>query len=76
MLSKVMPHTKFILPTAYARSCLSPHSHKHQNRRTRPITLNGGYQMPGWYDIFSLTMRAQEDEPGIKESAAYRTRSI
>lgn len=25
----------------------------------RPITLNGGYQMPGWSDIFGL----QEDSP-------------
>ncbi|CAN0546768.1 unnamed protein product [Ectocarpus sp. 12 AP-2014] len=42
--------TKFILPTA----------------DTRPITLNGGYEMPGWSDIFGL----QEDSP---EDAVVRT---
>lgn len=38
MLADQMPHVKFILPTA----------------PTRPITLNMGMSMPGWYDIKTL----------------------
>jgi len=37
----------------------------------RPITINGGMAMPGWYDITSLEFDSrQEDEAGIKESAS------
>lgn len=36
----------------------------------RPITINEGYQMPGWYDISSLSIVEQEDEAGIEESSA------
>lgn len=36
----------------------------------RPITINEGYPMPGWYDISSLSIADQEDEAGIKESSA------
>ena len=35
----------------------------------RPITLNNGYVMRGWYDITSLEFGSQEDEMGIRESA-------
>ena len=27
----------------------------------RPITLNGGYAMPGWTDIYGLSEDAPED---------------
>ena len=36
----------------------------------RPITINQGYQMPGWYDISSQSIVDDEDEAGIKESSA------
>lgn len=36
----------------------------------RPITINQGYPMPGWYDISSMSIVEQEDEAGIKESSA------
>ena len=35
----------------------------------RPITLNNGYVMRGWYDIKSLEFGADEDQLGITESA-------
>ena len=35
----------------------------------RPITINQGYQMPGWYDITSLNIVDKEDEAGINESS-------
>lgn len=37
----------------------------------RPITINGGMRMRGWYDITSLDFsRRQEDEAGIRDSIA------
>ena len=35
----------------------------------RPITLNQGYEMPGWYDLSSLNIDNDEDEAGINESS-------
>jgi len=36
---------------------------------TRPVTINGGYVMRAWYDIFGLDAREpREDEPGLRES--------
>lgn len=35
----------------------------------RPITLNNGYVMRGWYDIASLQLGKTEDAVGIEESA-------
>lgn len=34
----------------------------------RPITLNGGYVMPGWYDIKGSDLSDKEDLAGITES--------
>lgn len=39
------------------------------NAPTRPITINQGYQMPGWYDISSLQITDKEDVAGITESS-------
>ena len=52
--------TKFVLPTA----------------PERPITLNGGYQMPGWSDIYSLGDKSEEDRSGFEESAKRVTELI
>lgn len=35
----------------------------------RPITLNQGYEMRGWYDLTSLNIDNEEDEAGIQESS-------
>jgi phospholipase/carboxylesterase len=37
----------------------------------RPVTVNGGFVMPAWYDIRSLgeDKKDLEDEPGIRDSA-------
>jgi phospholipase/carboxylesterase len=38
---------------------------------TRPVTINGGYVMPAWYDILGLDSHQQrEDEAGLRESQA------
>jgi phospholipase/carboxylesterase len=35
-----------------------------------PVTVNGGYVMPAWYDIIGRDLMDQEDVEGIKRSAA------
>ena len=52
------------LPSNFSVRFVFPHA------PLRPITINQGYQMPGWYDISSLSIVDQEDEAGIKESSA------
>lgn len=52
MLSKQMPHLKFVLPTA----------------PTQPVTMNMGMPMPSWYDITGLDERSNENCKGIDES--------
>lgn len=34
-----------------------------------PVTVNGGYVMPAWYDIVGRNLMDQEDADGIKQSA-------
>ena len=50
-----LPPTRFILPHA----------------PSRPVTVNGGYVMPAWFDIYSLEFgNRREDAEGIAASAA------
>lgn len=35
----------------------------------QPVTVNGGYVMPAWYDIFGIAKGVREDEAGIRASA-------
>ena len=46
-----MPNTRFIFPHA-------PH---------RAITMNNGYEMRAWYDLFGLSIQHQQDEAGMRE---------
>ena len=39
------------------------------NAPVRPITINQGYKMPGWYDITSLAIADRQDAPGIEASS-------
>jgi len=36
---------------------------------TMPVTINNGYVMPAWYDIFTPDLVRREDAPGIQASA-------
>ena len=36
---------------------------------TRPVTLNNGWEMRAWYDVYGITRDHQHDEPGIRDSA-------
>ena len=45
-----IPHTRFIFPHA-------PH---------QPITMNNGYEMRAWYDLYGLTLETKQDEAGMR----------
>ncbi|MCV2367878.1 alpha/beta hydrolase [Roseateles oligotrophus] len=34
----------------------------------RPITLNNGYRMRAWYDLYGMELQRREDEAGLRES--------
>jgi phospholipase/carboxylesterase len=55
-----LPPTRFVFPHA----------------ADQPVTLNGGYVMPSWYDIIGLYPDAPEDEAGMRASMAYLDRLI
>jgi phospholipase/carboxylesterase len=42
----------------------------------RPITINGGMHMRGWYDIRGMAFDRQEDRAGIEDSADHVARFI
>lgn len=42
----------------------------------RPITINGGLAMRGWFDVLGFAHDAPQDEAGIRESAAAVSRLI
>lgn len=53
-LQTVLPTTRFVLPQA----------------PSRPVTINGGYAMPSWYDIVSMSPVARAiDKPQMEDSA-------
>ncbi|KAI8820646.1 Phospholipase/carboxylesterase/thioesterase [Fimicolochytrium jonesii] len=54
MLSPILPHVKWVLPHA----------------PSRPITVNFGMAMPGWYDIHKLGPGGKEDAEGVMSSIA------
>ncbi|KDN40844.1 hypothetical protein RSAG8_07862, partial [Rhizoctonia solani AG-8 WAC10335] len=55
MLASQFPYVKWVLPNAPAR----------------PITINGGLEMPGWFDLYSLGKSDdKEDEEGLLKSSA------
>ena len=35
-----------------------------------PVTINGGYTMPAWYDILGADIVSRQDEPGLRHSQA------
>ncbi|MGP0171611.1 alpha/beta hydrolase [Pseudomonas sp. NCHU5208] len=53
MLQERLPSTRFILPQA----------------PTRPVTINGGWSMPSWYDILAMSPARAIDQAQMEESA-------
>jgi phospholipase/carboxylesterase len=58
----IVPELK--LPAEKAVRFIFPHAPE------RPVTVNGGYIMPSWYDIFSMELEREIDETQILASAA------
>jgi phospholipase/carboxylesterase len=50
-----LPNIRFILPHA-------PY---------RKVTINNGYEMRAWYDLYGLTPGSEQDEVGIRETQAH-----
>jgi phospholipase/carboxylesterase len=46
------------------------------NAPVRPITVNGGMEMRGWYDILGFGMNVRQDAAGIRASGEAVTRLI
>ena len=40
------------------------------NAPVMPVTINGGYRMPAWYDIAAADLVKREDETGLRRSQA------
>ena len=40
------------------------------NAPVMPITINGGYPMPAWYDIVGADITSRQDEVGLRRSQA------
>ena len=38
------------------------------NAPVMPVTINGGYQMPAWYDILGSDLTQRQDEAGLRHS--------
>ena len=49
---------------------VGPVRHVLPHAPMRPVTINGGYVMPAWYDILALGGTAGEDEAGLRASQA------
>lgn len=50
-----MPNTRFIFPHA-------PY---------RPITMNSGYEMRAWFDLYGLTLQNKQDEIGMRNMQSH-----
>ena len=55
--------SELVLPDTSNVRFIFPHA------PVRPITINQGYSMRGWYDITSLDIANRDDESGIIESS-------
>ena len=49
-------------------SGIGPVRYLFPNAPTIPVTINGGYVMPAWYDILAADLVKREDEAGLRSS--------
>jgi phospholipase/carboxylesterase len=49
-------------------SAIGPVRYLFPNAPVMPVTINGGYEMPAWYDILGTDLARREDEPGLRQS--------
>ncbi len=57
-------------------SGLGPVRFVFPNAPVMPVTVNNGYSMPAWYDIFGPNIVQREDEVGLRRSLASIERLI
>lgn len=58
----IVPELK--LPTGLSVRFIFPHAPEI------PVTINGGYIMPAWYDILEMNIERKVDEDQLRQSAA------
>jgi phospholipase/carboxylesterase len=51
-------------------SDVGPVRYVFPNAPVIPVTINGGYRMPAWYDILGTDLARREDEAGLRASQA------
>jgi len=51
-------------------SSVGPVRYLFPNAPVMPVTINGGYEMPAWYDILAADLVRREDEAGLRKSQA------
>ena len=51
-------------------SSVGPVRYLFPNAPSIPVTVNGGYVMPAWYDILASDLVKREDEVGLRRSQA------
>ena len=49
-------------------SAVGPVRFLFPNAPSIPVTINGGYVMPAWYDILTADLVRREDEAGLRQS--------
>ncbi len=49
-------------------SAIGPVRFLFPNAPVMPVTINGGYEMPAWYDILGTDLARREDEAGLRKS--------
>jgi phospholipase/carboxylesterase len=49
-------------------SAVGPVRFVFPNAPVMPVTINGGYRMPAWYDIVGADLTSREDEAGLRKS--------
>ena len=51
-------------------SAIGPVRFLFPNAPSIPVTVNGGYVMPAWYDLLGAELVKREDEAGLRQSQA------
>ena len=51
-------------------SAIGPVRFLFPNAPQIPVTINGGYVMPAWYDLMGVDLVRREDEAGLRQSQA------
>lgn len=59
-----------IIPYLQAKPSLQKVRFIFPQAPVRPVTLNQGYVMPAWYDIYQIDKHGPQDEAGIEQSSA------